>query len=230
MRVMETGTETACTQHVAKYMWTAWAPDGKPDLSPLALDLTILPSIKVACVRATSDILENSKNLPPELQADPDTLANPLHFIYELAYEELNQTAFKLLKKVFVTVQKNYYTVTLQDPSGTFPDYVGYVPDYAFSDIEYLVRTRGLATGEQATAMARTASLKKNACRKLESKYICGQPVSCQTMCKFWIQPDEGYPGQCYYQLRNKEQKAKDLSDSFLCGNEEAIAELTAGQ
>lgn len=218
---------TVCTQHIAKYMWTIWTSDGKPDLSPLSLDLTILPSIKAACERSASDLIESTKNLPPELQSD--ALASPLRTMYELSFEELNTSAFKLLKKVFADVQKNYYTVTLQDPTGRNPDYTGYTPAYAFPDIELLVKERGVYTGtEPITAAQRTESLKQNACKKLGSTFVCGQPVSCQTMCKFWCPPDDSYQGQCYYQIRNKEQTAKDLSDAFLCGNEEAILDASS--
>lgn len=208
------------TQHVARYMWTIWTPDGKPDLSPLALESLVLPDIRSACERSAEDLIEKTKNLPPEYNS---ALASPLTFMFDTAFDGLDALAFKLLKKVYADVQKTYYTVTFQDPTGRIADYTGYAPPYSFYDLESLVKERGAVIGEGASPVARTEALKANACRKAsDSTFRCTQPVSCQTMCAFWDEPEEGQPEtfQCYYQIRNKNQKG--LEDAFLCANQQA--------
>lgn len=206
------------TQHVARYMWTVWDANGQPDLSPLSLESLVLSSIRKACERSAEDIIEKSKNLPPEYN---DGVSNPLLFMFETAFNELDNTAFKLLKKVYTEVQKNYYTVIFQDPSGQVEDYTGYMPPYSFYDLEGLVKERGAVAGSSSTATARTENLKANACRRVGDLYLCTQPVSCRTMCAFWEEPEDDRVFQCYYQMRNKQQK--DLTDAFQCGNEKAI-------
>lgn len=208
------------TQHVARYMWTVWTPEGEPDLSPLSLSTLVLPTIRAACERSAEDIIEKSKNLPPEYN---DAVANPLTFMFDTAFDSLDNLAFKLLKKVFADVQKTYYTVTFQDPTGRIADYTGYAPSYSFYDLENLIKERGAVSGEESTASARTENLKMNACKKIsDSVYRCTQPVSCRTMCAFWDEPEEGQPDsfQCYFQVRNKEQKG--LEDAFLCASQQA--------
>ena len=211
------------TQHVARYMWTVWTPEGEPDLSPLALSSLVLPTVRSACERSAEDIIGKTKNLPPEYSG---TLADPLTFLFDTTFDGLDSLAFKLLKKVYADVQKTYYTVTFQDPTGHHIDYTGYTPPYSFYDLENLIKERGAVLGEGSTAPARTENLRGNACRKVnDSTYWCSQPVSCQTMCKFWDAPDENQPEifQCYFQLRNKNQKG--IEDAFLCACQEAQAE-----
>lgn len=211
--------ERIYTQKSARYMWTVWTPDNQPDLSPLSLSCLVLPSIRAACERAAEDIIKKSKNLPPEFAEVGDS---PLSFLFETAFDGLDSLAFKLLKKVYSEVQKNYYTVIFQDPTGKCTDYTGYTPSYAFFDLEDLVKERGAVSGEGATASARTERLKANACKKVNGLYICTQPVSCRTMCAYWEEPEDDKSFQCYYQLRNSKQK--DMTDAFQCGNAEAIA------
>lgn len=212
--------EIIYTQKSARYMWTVWTSDGQPDLSPLSLSGLVLPSIRTACERAAEDIIKKSKNLPPEYMGAAED--NPLAFMFETAFDGLDSLAFKLLKKVYSEVQKNYYTVIFQDPTGKCTDYTGYTPPYAFFDLEGLVRERGAVSGEGATALARTERLKANACKYINGQYICTQPVSGQTMCAYWEEPDDDKSFQCYYQIRNETQK--DMSDAFQCGNANAIA------
>lgn len=205
------------TQHVARYFWTLWTPEGKPDLSPLSVDSIVLPSIRLACERAAEDIVNKSKHIP-EMYVNE---ACQLETLFNITFDELDDLAFKLLKKVYTEVQKTYYTVIIQDPTGTREDYTGYTPSYAFMDLEQLIKERGAVTGENATSTVRTQNLKSNACRKHGNVYICTQPVSCRTMCSFYDEPDDGQPSQCYFQMRNKNQK--DMSDAFICSNAEAI-------
>ena len=210
------------TQHVTQFSWSVWKGNsGIPDLAPSSVEGSLLLSIRDATEMAAGEIIGyvvRKAEKDGVAYTGPKTLAD----LFEYTFSTLNGDGIKMLKKSFDTVLKNYYTVIFQDPTGNNKDFLAYASPGMYYDLVELVKHQGSVdkSGFENEMAARLAQDKTNACLICNGTYICGQPISGRTLCKYWAQPEEGNLFPCYYHDRNPNQV--ETRDAFLCLCEEA--------
>lgn len=210
------------TQHVTQFSWSVWKETtGVPDLSPSTITSSLLLSIRDATEMAAGEIIGLAVR-----KAESDGVAykgpKTLEELFDYTFATLDSNGLKMLKKSFDTVLKNYYTVIFQDPSGKNKDFLAYASPGMYYDLCELVKHQGNVSteGYENEMTARLAQEKPNACLSCMGTFICGQPISGRTLCKYWAQPEEGNLFPCYYHDRNPNQV--ETRDAFLCLCEEA--------
>lgn len=223
--------QAARTHYLVQYSWSLWKPDSNiPDIAPGAVESNLLLSIRDAMEFAVTEILfkatsgtrrksGNIVNLPSAIEPVTDG-PRCLEDLYTQAFTNLDSEAMRILSKVFNVVNKTYYTVIFNDPSGKNRPFLAYASPKMHADLESLLNQLQVDQSGPATLASKLVKLRSNACIKFNGRYLCNKPVSGRVMCSYWAQPEAGNRYQCYYQERNKDMV--DISGCFLCQCESA--------